>query len=364
MAASRELLKPRRNTSRLSSNQSKDFEIHHTEKKPINTGNYNSSGKNTSQTANVRGNWNTRKSTDGSVNANNKSTLNTTVNEEENRLQQKPSHQHAPSTSQKNNDYVPIGARINLVEINMEEDVEQAEAAKNQNKILEDLNEESFVKKRVSSVSKFIEADSNFRDNMAESLGSTIVPRTNNCSGFNETFENFLGEGVSSRFQNEERKFIGDNLSGNNSKCYDLPVSVSNIGGQLAKSSNELDSARNKIMKRKQKIEAKRQAAYDQGGYFLSQPGITENSEESISSFQKTMEYDSLQKPTTKKGKALFEDTLGPRESCNDESNKRASLSPTPNIVENTRNSEPQSQTQSRMMRSTSGISSFWKRKC
>jgi len=228
MAASRELLKPRRNTSsRLSSNQSKDFEIHHTEKKPINTGNYNSSGKNTSQTVqtNVRGNWNTRKSTDGSVNANNKSTLNTTVNEEENRLQQKPSHQHAPSASQKNNDYVPIGARINLVEINMEEDVEQAEAAKNQNKILEELNEESFVKKRVSSVSKFIEADSNFRDNMAESLGSTIVPRTNNCSGFNETFENFLGEGVSSRFQNEERKCIGDKNSGNNSKCYDLPVS-------------------------------------------------------------------------------------------------------------------------------------------
>jgi len=127
---------------------------------------------------------------------------------------------------------------------------------------LEELNEESFVKKRVSSVSKFIEADSNFRDNMAESLGSTIVPRTNNCSGFNETFENFLGEGVSSRFQNEERKFIGDNISGNNSKCYDLPVSVSNIGGQLAKSSHELDSARNKILKRKQNIEAKRQAAY------------------------------------------------------------------------------------------------------
>mgnify|MGYP003578963385 CR=1 FL=1 len=85
----------------------------------------------------------------------------------------------------------------------------------------------------------------------------------------------------------------------------------------------------------------------------MSQPGITENSEESISSFQKTMEYDSLQKPTTKKGKALFEETLGTRESCNEEkhdSNKRTSLSPTPKI-EN-RNSEPQS----RMMRSISGI--------
>lgn len=365
MAASREMLKPRRNTStmKISSNQShsqsqsKDFEIHHAEKKPIMiaaTANYNSSGK----SGPARGNWNTRKSTDGSVTANNKSTLNTT-NDEENRLQQKPGHQQSASTSQKNNnDYVPIGARINLVEINMEEDVEQAEAeVKTQNKILEELNEESFVKKRVSSVSKFIEADSNFRDNMAESLGSTIVPRTNNCSGFNETFENFLGEGVSSRFQNEERKFIGDNLSGNNSKCYDLPVSISNIGGQLTKSSSELDAARNKIMKRKQNIEAKRQAAYDQG-YFLSQPGITENSEESISSFQKTMEYDSLQKPGSRKGKGVLEDTLAGRDSEKNENDmgKRASLSPTPKVENNNhivgRTSEPQS----RLIRSTSAV--------
>ncbi len=133
---------------------------------------------------------------------------------------------------------------------------------------------------------------------------------------------------------------------------------ISNIGGQLTKSSNELDAARNKIMKRKQNIEAKRQAAYDQG-YFLSQPGITENSEESISSFQKTMEYDSLQKPGSRKGKGVLEDTLAPRDSDKTENDqgKRTSLSPTPTPkIENNnhvvgRSSEPQS----RLMRSTSG---------
>ena len=132
---------------------------------------------------------------------------------------------------------------------------------------------------------------------------------------------------------------------------------ISNIGGQLTKSSSELDAARNKIMKRKQNIEAKRQAAYDQG-YFLSQPGITENSEESISSFQKTMEYDSLQKPGSRKGKGVLEDTLAGRDSEKNENDmgKRASLSPTPKVENNNhivgRTSEPQS----RLIRSTSGI--------
>ena len=135
---------------------------------------------------------------------------------------------------------------------------------------------------------------------------------------------------------------------------------ISNVGGHLTKSSSELDAARNKIMKRKQNIEAKRQAAYDQG-YFLSQPGITENSEESISSFQKTMEYDSLQKPGgSRKGKGVLEDTLAGRDSDKNENelNKRASLSPTPKVENNNhgigRSSEPQPQ--SRLMRSTSGI--------
>ena len=137
---------------------------------------------------------------------------------------QKPPQHHKP---QQVDEYIPLNVRVNLGNINMniQEEVSNVGDINANSKSLEDLNDESFIKKRAASVSKYWEGDFNIADNlMTGSLGSTIVPRTNNCSGFNETFENLLGENTGPKFSAEEKKYIGDSASANNSKSYDLPM--------------------------------------------------------------------------------------------------------------------------------------------
>jgi len=112
---------------------------------------------------------------------------------------------------------------------------------------------------------------------------------------------------MNKRGNNEEKKYIGDGSNTINSKNYDLPMAVPNVF-QSAKSNHDLETVKSKILKRKQSIEARRMSSlpYDQS-YFLNQPGITENSEESMTSFQKTIEEDTLQR-LSKRDKSKIEE--------------------------------------------------------
>ena len=102
----------------------------------------------------------------------------------------------------------------------------------------------------------------------------------------------------------------------------------------------------------------------------LNHPGITENSEESLSSFQRTVEYDSLQKPYDKKTKCLTDDGSLVRDSYTDSKsqrlnttdyekvtlgdfNKRSSYSPTPQVDST---SARGNEAQPRMAKSSSSI--------
>ena len=84
--------------------------------------------------------------------------------------------------------------------------------------------EESF-KKRGAGVDHYgsVNEDPN-QDNLAMgSLASTIMPRTNNCSGFNETFDNILAE--KSQDDHGKRNINDIYASGDySSKNYDMPL--------------------------------------------------------------------------------------------------------------------------------------------
>ena len=282
MTNSKDLLKVRKNNSRSVTNHQKDTETYNSEKRPIVNipSNYSSLGRavcgnisayspmfaqpEVNQVPPIGTNWNPKKGNEVAFPSNNNNLPKVNVNlipENENKTT-KPQSQRTYGNA-------PLNTRVNLAEINIQEE-KRNNIENNQNKSVEEIDEGSFSKNRNTSVSKCWEGDSNLCDNlMAGSLGSTIVPRTNNCSAFNETFENFLGENTTSRLQNDERKFIGEH--GQNNKNYDLPVSygvlyeimnnifrMSSLGTQIAKNSSELESVKNKILKRKQSIENKR----------------------------------------------------------------------------------------------------------
>lgn len=124
------------------------------------------------------------------------------------------------SQLQKINEYVPLHARMSLAEIKMQEDIHQAEEPQVQNKSMEVIQEDRCMKKRASSVSKCWDNEAAPENFMAASLGSTIDPRTNNCSGFAETFENFLGENANSKINSEDKR----RSSISSMKNYDLPI--------------------------------------------------------------------------------------------------------------------------------------------
>ena len=236
MSSSKELLKTKRKNSFKAGNTAHtDSDLCYMEKKPLITSSssYNSGSKLTASANNGHSPVFAQTFNDPShhINAHNvfkKHEESSNPNQskkfiggEDHKVLKHPQH-HKP---QQVDEYVPLNVRVNLGNMNIQDEVSNAGDINTNNKSLEDLNDESFIKKRATSVSKYWEGDFNIADNlMTGSLGSTIVPRTNNCSGFNETFENLLGENVGLKFSAEEKKYIGDSVSANNSKCYDLPM--------------------------------------------------------------------------------------------------------------------------------------------
>jgi len=238
MNNSKELMKMRKTNSSKAINHQKDTDIYHGEKKPLvnapgifNSGHKMNNMNNAAQslvynppennlTISASSNYVSKK-TNESVNVNSKTALNISMEEDSTNNKQEQNLQ----PPQKADEYIPLNNRINLSKLNMQEQIGNTVEINPHNKSLEDLNDESYAKKRTTSVSKYWEPDSNLVENlMGGSLGSTIVLKTNNCSGFNETFENLLGENVSARGHGEEKKFIGDANPTNNSKNYDLPM--------------------------------------------------------------------------------------------------------------------------------------------
>lgn len=125
---------------------------------------------------------------------------------------------------QKINEYVPLHARMSLAEIKMQEEINQVEEPQVENKSMEVIQEDRCMKKRASSVSRCWDNEAAPENFMAASLGSTIDPRTNNCSGFAETFDNFLGDNGNSRINSEDKR----RTSISSTKNYDLPIAYKN----------------------------------------------------------------------------------------------------------------------------------------
>lgn len=124
-----------------------------------------------------------------------------------------------------NQEYIPFNSRVNIIEhLSNRDDFEEYMNQK------ENENEHYFVEplesprkdQKHQSIEKNSEEREGNSENMGGSLGSTILPRTNNCSGFNETFENLI---VDNKLQ-EERRLSEITISNSyQSKNYDLPLS-------------------------------------------------------------------------------------------------------------------------------------------
>lgn len=114
-------------------------------------------------------------------------------------------------------EYVPFNSRVDVIERYTHREREEQDLVESKDETEpETFNQESFTTKKLISPSKFPEAIVE----EGASLGSTILPRTNNCSAFNETFDNLIAE----RFHEENSRKLQSEYNSNASKNYDLPL--------------------------------------------------------------------------------------------------------------------------------------------
>ena len=114
-------------------------------------------------------------------------------------------------------EYVPFNSRVDVIERFTHREREEHELLESKEETEpETFNQESFTTKKLISPSKFPEAIVE----EGASLGSTIQPRADNCSAFNETFDNLIAE----RFHEENSRKLQSEYNSNASKNYDLPL--------------------------------------------------------------------------------------------------------------------------------------------
>jgi hypothetical protein len=127
-----------------------------------------------------------------------------------------------PRGVKSNSEYVPFNSRVNLIEhLSNRDDFDEIVSKENDHYFASPQESPKKEEKQTLSEKNSLENEAISENIGGQSLGSTILPRTNNCSGFNETFENLMTDKLQ-----EERRLSEITISNSNmSKNYDLPLS-------------------------------------------------------------------------------------------------------------------------------------------